>query len=340
MKPIIFGFAGTELSTEERDFFCSVSPFGFILFQRNCDDTNQIKKLTSDLREAVGRDNVPIFIDQEGGRVARLKPPNWKNLPAFRKLGMIYEKDKLRGLEAMAQHTRITAHMLRDLGINGNCSPVLDLFVDGASQAIGDRALSGNPETVAALGRVAIDTFLNNGVLPVIKHLPGHGRVVVDPHLTLPTVETERSVLEAKDFAPFVALNDAPIGMNCHVVFKALDPVLPVSMSAKIHIDIIRGYIGFKGLLFSDDIAMKALNGALDKLTKQVLAAGADVALYCPGTMQEMKQIAASLPEISAESIARWNRAQSMLRTVNTDYDPTEDFDKLEASIAQIKICI
>ncbi|MDD5586122.1 MAG: glycoside hydrolase family 3 N-terminal domain-containing protein [Alphaproteobacteria bacterium] len=320
MRPVLFGCSGYSLTPEESAFFREADPFGFILFQRNCDTPDQVRRLVDDLRKAAGRADAPLFIDQEGGRVARLKPPHWPALPPLRAIGRIYERDAGRGIEAMRLHARLTAHMLYDLGINGNCAPVLDLFIEGASSAIGDRAISPNPDICGTLGRVAVETYLENGVLPVVKHMPGHGRVQADPHLTLPVVETERKILEAEDFKPFLALKDAPIGMNCHLVFKALDMEKPVSLSAKVHQEIIRGTLGFKGLLFSDDLAMKALDGPLPEIAGQALSAGADVVLYCPGTMPEMREIAAALPEMGEQAVARWDRAKAMLREPESEF--------------------
>lgn len=337
MKPIIFGCAGTALSQEEKDFFSAAKPFGFILFQRNCATPAQVRKLVKELHECV---HAPVFIDQEGGRVQRLKPPHWPSLPPLRLIGKVYERDKERGLEAMKLHARLTARRLYRLGIHGNCSPVLDLFIEEASSAIGDRALSRKPEVVSALGRVAVDTHLEHGILPVIKHLPGHGRVKVDPHLTLPVVETERQILEAEDFVPFQSLKDAPIGMNCHVVFKALDPEQPVSMSQKVHEESIRGVIGFQGLVFSDDLSMKALQGSPPELALRALIAGADVALYCPGNVPTdkmlsdvlpmMKAIADVLPEMPERSEKRWQDAQKRLQKQVDNAEVAQDAARLK----------
>jgi beta-N-acetylhexosaminidase len=322
MKPVIFGFAGLSLTTDENAFFADAKPFGFILFQRNISDPGQVMALIKDLREATGRADVPVFIDQEGGRVARLKPPHWPSLPALRVIGRLYEEDKARALNAMRIHARLTARRLFSLGISGNCSPVLDLFIESACEAIGDRAFSRDPAVVAALGRVAMETFLSNGVLPVIKHLPGHGRVMDDPHEKLPAVDCPRAILEAEDFRPFKALRDAPIGMNCHVIFNALDPDAPVSLSARVHCDIIRGVIGFQGLLMSDDIAMKAMKGALPETARKALSAGADIVLHCSGELQEMREVADALPKMGEAALARWNRAKAMVHV------PTENFDE------------
>ena len=330
MLPILFGCSSLTLTSAERAFFARENPFGFILFQRNCETPEQVRGLVAELREAVGRPDAPIFIDQEGGRVARLKPPHWRALPPLRRLGALFERDPQKGAEALRLHTRLIAHQLTQLGLSGTCAPVLDLFIDGASSAIGDRALSRDPLVVATLARLSVTEFLACGVLPVIKHIPGHGRVKVDPHEILPFVEAPRALLEAEDFIPFAALKDAPIAMNCHVVFRALDPENPVSQSSKIHSDIIRGLLGFEGLIFSDDLAMKALSAPLDVIAPRAFAAGADIVLYCPGTLPEMIQIAAAIPPMTPEAHARWGRAQNLLTPPKAGYDPAEDWIQLD----------
>lgn len=317
MKPILLGCAGPVLSAAERDFFAAENPFGFILFARNCENPDQVRALARALRDAVGRE-APIFVDQEGGRVARLKPPYWPALPAARVVGELYERNKEAGLEAMRLHASITARFLRGVGIDGNFAPVLDLSVPDTSKVMGDRTFSADPDCVAALGGVAVETYLAHGVLPVIKHMPGHGRVKTDPHEVLPFVEADRATLEA-DFAPFRALaSRAPAGMNCHVVFRALDPDDPVTLSRKVHEEIIRGAIGFDGLLFSDDLAMKALSLSPAELGLRALEAGADILLYCPGVLEYCpnvlevtRAVCAPLPPLSAAARSRWERALS-----------------------------
>lgn len=310
IKPIILGCSGPSLTMEERAFFASVNPFGFILFQRNCINPEQVRTLTQALRESVGRDDAPIFIDQEGGRVARLKPPFWPAFPAMRRLGVLYEQDPALGRMALHLHALLIARLLKDVGINGNCAPVLDLMIDGASSAIGDRALGSDPTLIANAARCVIDTYLQNGIYPVIKHLPGHGRVQVDPHIDLPFVDCSLDVLRGADFVPFAKLADAPMGMNCHVVFRAIDPDLPVSLSARAHKDIIRGEIGFDGLLFSDDLAMGAIKIPLEEVAARALTAGADVVLYCNGELAAMRKVCGSLPDMTAQAEQRWRMAQ------------------------------
>ncbi len=314
-KPILLGCEGPVLTEDERGFFARINPFGFILFQRNCVDPDQVRTLTQSLRECTRQSDLPIFIDQEGGRVARLKPPHWPALPAIRSIGKLYENDPAQGREAMRLHSLITAQMLRAVGINGNCAPVLDLHIDGASNAIGDRALSDRPQAVADLGRVAVETFLAEGVYPVIKHMPGHGRVQVDPHVDLPFVDTDIQTLQENDFVPFQALYDAPIAMNCHVVFRALDPLTPVSLSPSVHQNVIRGRLGFQGLLMTDDLAMGALKMPLEQRVRCAFEAGADIALYCTGSMAGMHSVETALPaEASKATLARWAGAQERLK--------------------------
>ncbi len=313
IKPILLGCAGPVVTKEERVFFRQANPLGFILFARNCESPDQLRALTSALRESVGRASAPIFIDQEGGRVARLRPPHWPALLAMGKIGALYRQDQAAGLEAMRQHSQSAARMLRDVGIDGNCAPVLDLDVPGASCVMGDRTFCGDPVSIAALGRVAVETHLANGVYPVIKHMPGHGRVKVDPHELLPFVDTDRATLEAEDFVPFRSLKDAPIAMNCHVVFRSLDSENPVSLSRKVHEEILRGAIGFEGVIFSDDLAMKALNLPLRELGARALGAGADVVLYCPGVLEDSREVCEGLPLMGEASAQRWEKVRERL---------------------------
>ncbi len=312
LKPILLGCEGPVLSEEERRFFAAENPLGFILFARNVENPDQLRALTRDLRASVGRPDAPIFVDQEGGRVARLKPPHWPSLPAAGVIGALYEKDKEAGREAMRLHAAITAQFLLDVGIDGNCAPVLDLSVPETSSVMGDRTFSADPESVADLGGVAVEAYLAHGVYPVIKHMPGHGRVKVDPHETLPFVDADRAELEA-DFAPFRALAArAPIGMNCHVVFRALDLDHPVSLSAKIHKEILRGAFGFDGLIFSDDLAMGALSLPLAERGARAIEAGGDVGLFCSGVLEESRAVCAALPSMTAAAAERLEKARKM----------------------------
>ena len=284
--------------------------------------------------------------------MARLKPPHWLALPAQRELGALYEKKPEAGAEAAKLHARITAHQLHALGITGNFTPVLDLYIHGATSAIGDRAISRKPDVIAAIGRVLIDTYLANGILPIAKHMPGHGRAVADPHATLPFVDTPYSLLEAEDFEPFRKLNDAPMGMNCHVVFKSIDASFPASLSRKMHESVIRGSIGFKGLIVSDDLAMKALGGPPAKRAQMALEAGSDILIYCSGGLSEMRRalghkdnsfdfVANGLPEMreiadaltpmSNQTMQKLTQAMSRLGKPDQTYDAASDFQRFQA---------
>jgi beta-N-acetylhexosaminidase len=328
--PVIFGIAGTEVNALERSLFESCNPFGFILFKRNCATPEQVHWLIKELRQVVGREDVPAFIDQEGGRVLRLGPPHWPKLPPARLFGLIYEHDAELGAEAMRHYARIVANDLAKLGFTVNCAPVLDLFLGSANGPIGDRAFSAAPSVAAALGRRMAEGLMENGILPVIKHLPGHGRLKTDPHDMLPAIEASAAELESEDFTPFELLKDVPLGMTSHAIFTALDPLYPASLSQTIHRDIIRGRMGFDGLLLSDDICMKALHGTPDDLARRALAAGSDIVLHCNGKYEEMQAIAHVLKPIGAESWARWLYAQSIVRPAKPDYSPAEDNERLD----------
>ncbi len=328
--PVIFGVAQTELHPGERKFFEETNPFGFILFKRNCENPDQMRWLVRELRQTVGRADVPVLIDQEGGRVARLQPPHWPKYPPARAFGAMYEKDPVLGAEAMQLFARILANQLADLGITVNCAPVLDLFFDGATAAIGDRAISRRPAIVAALARSWAEISMENGVLPIIKHFPGHGRMKVDPHDMLPVIEATLAELESEDFVPFELLKDLPLGMTSHAIFTALDKEAPASLSAKVHQETIRAHLGFDGLLLSDDITMKALHGTPDDLARRVLEAGSDVVLHCNGVLPEMQAIARVLEPMNKESLARWSYAQSMVKPKNPVYKPVEDMARLD----------
>jgi len=312
-RAAILGCAGTALSDEERAFLRRADPLGFILFRRNCESPEQVKALVADLRAAVQRPDAPVLIDQEGGRVARLRPPHWPAFPPARAIGLLAERDIALGREAAWLDGRLLAHMLHDLGITVDCAPVCDVPVEGAHDVIGDRAFSRDPALVADLARAVCEGMMAGGVLPVIKHIPGHGRAFADSHAELPVVEAPRADLETTDFAPFRDLADMPLGMVAHVVLKALDPAQPVSTSASAIKDVVRGpAIGFDGLLFSDDLSMGALSGDAGERTRAVLAAGCDVALHCNGDMAEMELVAQAAPPLSYAAAQRWARAQAV----------------------------
>lgn len=326
----MLGCATTQLSLEERAAFKSADPFGFILFTRNCEYKDQVRLLINDLRASVGNDDLPIAIDQEGGRVARLKAPNWVQYPAARSFGIMYERDPEWGIEAVKLYTRITAYELVKLGITINCAPVVDLFGLDQNSAIGDRAFSGSPSSVAALARAQVETYLANGILPVIKHFPGHGRMRVDPHVTLPTIDVPRADLEAQDFVPFELLKDVPLGMNSHAVFTALDPENSASLSFTVNSDIIRGKMGFDGLLLSDDLQMKALNGNLPDLALRASEAGNDVVLCCGGEIGDAIPVARNLNPMGDKSWARWQHAREMVTPMDKFYNPADDIARLD----------
>ena len=310
--------------------FKAADPFGFILFKRNIEDADQVRYLVLELQQAVGRDTVAIAIDQEGGRVSRLQPPHWPKYPAARVFGQIYERNADWGIEAVRVYSRILAYELVKLGITINCAPVVDLFDPNGSPAIGDRAFSAQATIVAALARTQAETFLLNGVLPVIKHLPGHGKLKTDPHYVLPVIDASLAELEGQDFVPFELLKDIPLGMNSHAIFTALDPENSASLSSIVNNDVIRGTLGFDGLLLSDDLTMKALNGEAGSLARRALAAGNDIALHCDGNFTEMQAIADVLEPMNEASWARWLHAKAMVAPLDPAYDPREDAERLD----------
>jgi beta-N-acetylhexosaminidase len=310
---LIFGCEGTWLSEEEREFFADADPLGFILFARNCENPAQLRQLTADLRAAVGRADAPVLMDQEGGRVQRMKPSQWRKIPAPGRFGELYETDPDLACRAVRLNARLIAHELQDVGVDVNCAPSLDLRLEGASQVIGDRAFAADISTVSTLGKAAAEGFLAGGVLPVIKHMPGHGRAMVDSHLSLPVVKESLDILRETDFAPFCALGHLPLGMTAHIVFSAIDADNPATVSDRVIHDIIRDHMGFDGFLFSDDLSMEALDGEIEERASRTLAAGADAALHCNGKLDEMKRIAEVAPSLSAKSEARWLAARAVL---------------------------
>ncbi len=312
-RAIVFGCAGTALSDWERDFFADSDPLGFILFKRNCETPEQIRALVGDLRDSVGRADALLLIDQEGGRVERLKPPHWPSQPAAGEIGALAESDPAVAEEAAGLQARLIAHNLHSLGITVDCAPVLDLRHSGASDVVGDRAFGGDPATVARLGRAFCDGLLAGGVLPVVKHLPGHGRALCDSHHALPVIEAEIRELERSDFLPFQALADMPMAMTAHICLPAIDGMTPATASAPILRQVIREFIGFQGLLFSDDLSMSALAGDLGERTAACLAAGCDVALHCNGDSAEMALAAAAAGPLSEAGMRRLEAALQRL---------------------------
>ena len=310
---IIFGCQGKALEDEEKAFFARSNPLGFILFARNVDTPDQVRALVASLRECVGRD-APILIDQEGGRVRRLRPPYWVDRPAMAEFGRLAQKDVLLAEKAVRLNSRLIAADLIALGIDVDCAPLIDVPVEGAHDIIGDRAFAKDPDMAARLGRASLEGFLDGGVIGVVKHIPGHGRAMADSHLELPSVDVDRDVLSAWDFAPFRALADAPWAMTAHVVYKAIDPDFPATLSKKVIHDVIRGDIGCQSLLLSDDLSMKALSGDFESRARQSLAAGCDVVLHCNGDMAEMEEAIRGVVPMRDDSNARFERAARQKR--------------------------
>jgi beta-N-acetylhexosaminidase len=305
---VIFGCAGTRLSDGERAFFRDANPLGFILFQRNCEAPEQLRRLIGDLRRSVDRDDALVLIDQEGGRVQRLKPPLWPAYPAPARLAAL---GGARAREAIALGARLIADDLAALGITVDCLPVLDIPVRDADPVIGDRAYGDAPEPVAALGRAACEGLLAGGVLPVLKHIPGHGRATVASHAALPRVDAPRRLLEDSDFAPFRALAEMPLAMTAHIVYTALDAERPATLSRRVIDEVIRSSIGFDGMLLTDDLSMRALGGSFAARAAGALEAGCDVVLHCNGDMAEMTMIAATVRPLDAAGRRRLDRAQA-----------------------------
>jgi beta-N-acetylhexosaminidase len=305
----IFGCAGPTLMAEEHRFFHDVDPLGFVLFKRNCETPDQVRALVRALRDSVDRPHAPVLIDQEGGRVARLRPPEWRAAPAPGRIGAVAARDRGTALEAARLNASLMGRELADLGITVDCTPVLDLQFPGAhAGVVGDRALGSDPELVAALGRATCEGLLAAGVEPVIKHIPGHGRALVDSHHDLPRVDAPLAALRQTDFIPFRRLADMRWGMTCHVVYAAIDPDRPATTSPKVIAEIIRGEIGFDGVLVTDDLSMQALQGDLGDRTRRARAAGCDVALHCTGRLDEMREVVDAAGSISAATSKRLMR--------------------------------
>jgi beta-N-acetylhexosaminidase len=305
---ICFSCAGERLTGDERRLFADADPYGFVLFQRNCHDSEQVRALIAEFRDCVGRDDAPVLIDQEGGRVARLKPPNWRLYPAPARLAALPDAE-----EAVRLAARLIADDLTRLGITVDAMPVLDLPVAGADGVIGDRAYGSDKARVARLGRAVCAGLLEGGVLPIIKHIPGHGRARVDSHKALPVVDADSTLLNETDFAPFRALADMPWAMTAHIVFSAIDPERPATLSPVVIDKIVRGAIGFDGVLISDDVGMDALAGSIGERVRGALDAGCDLALHCSGILSEMREAAEAATPMTPAAMARVARGE-MLR--------------------------
>jgi beta-N-acetylhexosaminidase len=320
MTPAIFGLAGPELTADERAFFADAKPAGYILFGRNVVDRAQVRALTDGLRALEGRDDVLISIDQEGGRVARMRPPEWPAFPPPGAFESLYDIAPISGIEAVRANARALGLMLGEVGINVDCLPLLDVRSAETHQAIGDRSFGSDPLLVAALGRAVIDGLREGGVVGVVKHMPGQGRAAVDSHHHLPTVTASAEEL-ARDLLPFQRLADAPMGMTGHIVFDAWDATQPATMSSKVIQSVIRETIGFDGFLMSDDLDMKALSGSVADRAAGCVAAGCDIALNCWGRMDEMVAIADILPEMTARGRERLDAAMATIGPVDASFD-------------------
>src|SRR6202022_848530 len=323
-RAFITGVSGTELSAEEREFVRVERPWGFILFKRNIETPEQVIRLITELRVEVGEPDAPVLIDQEGGRVQRLGPPHWPVYPPGAVFGVLYDIDRSLGLTAARLSARLMAADLIELGVTGDCLPLGGVPVAGADAVIGDRAYGTEPDKVAAIARAVTEGLEQGGILPVLKHIPGHGRATADTHFRLPVVDTARAELQRTDFAAFQALADLPMAMTAHVVFSALDPAQPATTSATIIDQVIRGMIGFQGLLMSDDVSMNALAGSLAERSRAIFAAGCDMVLHCNGKFDEMRQVAAETPELSGKALERARRALATRRV-------PQAFDRLAA---------
>jgi beta-N-acetylhexosaminidase len=310
MQAAFYGLSGLALTPDERDFFLDADPAGYIVFKRNCETRDQVRALTDSLRALHGRDRLPILIDQEGGRVARMKPPEWPAFPAAEAFAKLYETAPMSAIEAVRANAQAIAVLLAEVGIDVDCLPVLDVRQPGATDIVGDRALGGDPMQVAALGRAALDGLAAGGVVGVVKHMPGHGRALVDSHEALPVVTASEAELEV-DIEPFRTLRSAPMGMTCHCVYTAWDPERPGSQSPAVIGEVIRGRIGFDGFLMSDDIGMNALGGGFADRARGVIQAGTDAVLHCSGKMDEMVAVASAAGALSDAARARLDRAMA-----------------------------
>jgi beta-N-acetylhexosaminidase len=331
-RAFITGVSGPELNAAEREFIRHERPWGFILFKRNIETPRQVASLVRELKNLAVVSDAPVLIDQEGGRVQRLGPPHWPVYPAGALFGALYDEDPSLGLAAARLSARSIAADLWELGISVDCLPLADVPVPGADAVIGDRAYGTGPDKVAAIARAVTEGLELGGILPVLKHIPGHGRATADSHLRLPEVKTTKDELERTDFAAFTPLADLPMAMTAHVVFSALDPVQPATTSATIIGQVIRGAIGFQGLLMSDDVSMNALSGSIAERTRAVFSAGCDLVLHCNGRLDEMREVAAETPELSGRALERAERALAS-RKAPLPFDRIQGRAELDAMI-------
>ena len=332
-KAMILGASGAQLTPDEISLYRDERPWGFILFARNCVELPQISDLVASMRDAVGRPDAPVLIDQEGGRVQRIRPPMIERYPSAAVLGEIYRQDPAQGLRAAWLMSRLHAFDLSKLGINIDCLPVLDVPVQGASNVIGDRAYAFDPDVVAAMGQAAADGLKAGGMLPVMKHMPGHGRGMADSHHELPTVTVSRAELEAHDFRPFVAMKNELMAMSAHIVFTAIDPDQPATTSSKVIEEIIRGHIGFDGLLISDDSSMNALQGTLGERAARIMRGGCDIVLHCNGLMDEMKAVVKEAVPLAGAALRRTEAVEAGFAPADSAHEETlrQEFHSLIA---------
>lgn len=329
---VILGCQGHALTAEEAAFFRAVRPWGFILFRRNIETPDQLRALTAALRETIDDPAAPVLIDQEGGRVQRMGPPHWPKYPPGRAYGDLATNDPLVRREIARLGARLMAHDLRAVGVNVDCVPVLDVPSPDGHEIIGDRAYGQDVETVAALGRAAAEGLIAGGVLPVIKHIPGHGRAMSDSHLELPVVDASYEALDARDFEPFRVLSDMPMAMTAHVVYTAIDPRRPSTQSRTVIRRVTRGAIGFEGLLMTDDLSMKALKGDFTARAKSALAAGCDVVLHCNGDMAEMKAVVEGCRPLKGRALRRADAAMARLARAPEPFDVDAGRARLSAA--------
>ena len=318
-RAFITGLSGLTITVNERAFIREAQPWGLIIFKRNVKTFQQIIEFIQSFREIVGWP-APVLVDQEGGRVQRLGPPHWPEYPPGARYGTIYDREVAAGLAVARLAGRLIAADLNALGVDVDCLPLGDVPVEGADAVIGDRAYGTEPVKVAALAGAIAEGLIAGGVLPVLKHLPGHGRATADSHHRLPLVDTDRTTLEATDFAAFRPLNELPLGMTAHVVFSAIDPDAPATTSVTMVREVIRGFIGFQGLLMSDDISMNALSGTIAERSRAAFAAGCDVVLHCNGDLREMSAVAAESPKLTGDAAKRAEAALAQRRAPD-DFD-------------------
>jgi beta-N-acetylhexosaminidase len=334
-RAFITGIAGTELSAAEREFIAAERPWGFILFKRNIVNPSQVTALNDELRSIIGDADAPVLIDQEGGRVQRFGPPNWPVYPPGAAFGRLYDIDSAFGLKAARLCARLIADDLIRIGVTVDCLPIADVPVAGADAVIGDRAYGTEPGKVAAIARAVTEGLEQGGILPILKHIPGHGRATADTHFSLPVVDTPESELKNTDFAAFQPLADLPMAMTAHVVFSAVDAAYPATTSATMIERVIRGVIGFQGLLMSDDVSMNALAGSIAERTRAAFAAGCDMVLHCNGKLDEMQQVAGETPELSGQALERARRALAA-RKPPLAFDRAAARAELDALIGQL----